>query len=907
MMESPEPASPGAPHGPNHDSMVTVALSDIQSNSEHTQPDWRTLDIPPTPVQATHCKEDNKTKTESFGPMALQDAARTTPTPVDEPPTPTLAEAGQTNARQTEEEADNEVDWENLDRTEEQEPRGEGSDNSTALLLARLEQENNALATNPKSALSSAPRTQRHQRQSRSESLVQIKKLINEPARSELRYSQLQPPPMTELEFWAALVADYPQTAQRLPTLTSNKIQQGVPPPLRGVVWPSLAGARDPTLLEEFQRLSGESSPYDGLIGKDIGRSFPNVEMFRDPNGEGQQMLARVLRCFSLYDAKIGYCQGLGFVVGPLLMHMSDAEAFCVLVRLMDHYNLRTCYLPDLSGLHLHVYQFQNLLARHRPELFEHLESLNVEPIYVSQWFLSFFAVACPLPMLLRIYDVIFLEGACETLMRVALSLMQRNEKRILACSEFEDVMQLLLSRSLWDTYAFNADDLVNDFVSLTSLVTIESLQALEASYNQSQGMPTGISFPQMQATASRFLGRLWAGSNSHNSVKSLNPNPTSSRPTSILRRSTSKQSMTSTLNSVESVSDASTAPTELSAATNSDQKSRKSNMSTHHKDRDLHTQIEDLLMALSDLQRQQADLTRELQQEREEREEDRTLAKQMLNHILELPAEEQPAELVSKAQARFVAGEPKDASITQTKHQLHDDMTRWKEMHQVEARRCLDLTRRMDDFEQENASLKEQLREARGRIQDGYRDRQRLERMNKELRALKTPESTTPSESVSTSTDSESTSPTGLRELRLVRTNSHSQKSPTFSKRASSLGLQSVLATENNKPVAEETLLLELVNSKTAEAIAKQELEEVKGKLDSLRKMISATHSQSSPSLESRNSFIGSSPSRASVLKSPTEPAKSPGTSSNIGAGGGGFFSGWGRRATPASNESPS
>lgn len=177
------------------------------------------------------------------------------------------------------------------------------------------------------------PNVSQHQRQSRSQSLHQIKRLINEPTRSELRYSQLSPPPMTELEFWAALVADYPQTAQRLPTLTSNKIQGGVPPPLRGVVWPSLAGARDATLLEEFHRLTGESSPYNDLIGKDIGRSFPNVEMFRDPDGEGQQMLARVLQCFSLYDTKIGYCQGLGFVVGPLLMHMTDAEAFCVLVR----------------------------------------------------------------------------------------------------------------------------------------------------------------------------------------------------------------------------------------------------------------------------------------------------------------------------------------------------------------------------------------------------------------------------------------------------------------------------------------------------------------------------------------------------------------------------------------------
>lgn len=183
------------------------------------------------------------------------------------------------------------------------------------------------MATNPKSGLSSHTKK-------RSQSLHHIKRLIKDDSQhSSIRYSQLPAPPMTELEFWAALVSDYHQTAQRLPTLTTNKIRSGVPPPLRGVVWPSLAGARDQHLLAEYQRLCGESSPYEGMIGKDIGRSFPNVEMFRDPNGEGQQMLARVLKCFSLYDTKIGYCQGLGFVVGPLLMHMTDAEAFCVLVR----------------------------------------------------------------------------------------------------------------------------------------------------------------------------------------------------------------------------------------------------------------------------------------------------------------------------------------------------------------------------------------------------------------------------------------------------------------------------------------------------------------------------------------------------------------------------------------------
>lgn len=225
------------------------------------------------------------------------------------------------------------VDWDELEKSEERAPRDEGSDESTAFLLARLEQENNALATNPKAALARA-RSTRKGTKVRPPSIQHLKKLVNEPTKTSLRYSLVpDPPPMTELEFWAALVNDYPQTAQRLPTLTSNKIRSGVPPPLRGVVWMSIAGSRDPLLEPEYDRLCGESSPYENLIGKDIGRSFPGIEMFRDPSGDGQQMLGRVLKCFSLYDQKIGYCQGLGFVVGPLLMHMGDKEAFCVLVR----------------------------------------------------------------------------------------------------------------------------------------------------------------------------------------------------------------------------------------------------------------------------------------------------------------------------------------------------------------------------------------------------------------------------------------------------------------------------------------------------------------------------------------------------------------------------------------------
>ena len=222
------------------------------------------------------------------------------------------------------------VDWAELDRTEEQEQRDDATDESTAFLLAMLEKENNALAVDPKAGLGHA----RSRSASRPPSFHQIKKLVIEPPKPSLRYSMLPtPPPMTELEFWSALVRDYAQTALRLPTLTSNKIRSGIPPPLRGVVWQSIAGARDSRLEDEYMRLCVEPSPYGKAIDKDVGRSFPGVDMFRDPNGDGQRMLTKVLNAFSLWDQEIGYCQGLGFVVGPLLMHMGDKEAFCILVR----------------------------------------------------------------------------------------------------------------------------------------------------------------------------------------------------------------------------------------------------------------------------------------------------------------------------------------------------------------------------------------------------------------------------------------------------------------------------------------------------------------------------------------------------------------------------------------------
>ncbi|MCJ1355038.1 MAG: hypothetical protein MMC33_005029 [Icmadophila ericetorum] len=826
------------------------------------------------------------------------------------------------------------VDWEELEKTEKQEQRDEGSDASTAFLLARLEQENNALATNPKAGLARA----RARSGSRPPSIQQLKRLVNEPTRPSLRYSMLPvPPAMTELEFWAALVADYPQTAQRLPTLTSHKIRGGIPPPLRGVVWMSITGAREPSLEDEYDRLCGEHSPYEKLIGKDIGRSYPGVDMFRDPDGEGQKMLGKVLKAFSLWDQEIGYCQGLGFVVGPLLMHMGDKEAFCVLVRLMEHYDLRSCFLPDLSGLHLRVYQFQHLLSQHLPTLSAHLEGVKIEPLYLSQWFLSFFGVTCPLPMLLRIYDVILTEGASETLMRVALSLMRRNEKKILATTEFEEIMQLLLSRGLWDTYNLNADDLVNDFCGLTGLVTRESLESLETSFKEirSDDATSPIATkPSIHSAASRFLGRFWVGTGGTGKPSLFSPSLTApSRPVSQLRRTPSKQSMASTLSSIESAeSGASTAPSD---STNSStvmspdwipQKpasissvSAPTRQTSGNKDKDLHSQIEDLLTALSDMQRDQTLLASELQKEREAREEDRAVVQQTVERIKkqngltaifegvagdvleEKNLSKETMESLVVLEEHFVVVSHKRSSIVQSKHQLREDVNRWKEQYNEEVAKSAALSRQLMEKERDNSSLREQLKDVRARVQDSHRDRQRLEKNIQDLKNRKSNIPDTAPDTPTSATSEYGTSSGGLREFKLGRPTqiNTSQPSPVFSKRISSLSAQTVLSTEDHKPANEDALLLELVNAKTAEAVARQELEEVKGKLDSLRRLLGGKSVP--PSSASQRQ---APPSPGLPLPSPVKAAHDPPKPASP-LPSGGFFSGWGKRAVSSSSVS--
>ena len=498
---------------------------------------------------------------------------------------------------------------------------------------------------------------------------------------------------------------------------------------------------------------------------------------------------------------------------------------------------------------------------------------------------------------------------------------------------------------SVW-TQRTIPDDLVRDFVSFTEDVTREKLQGLEAIFREEQD---AVSTTKVQKSATSFLGRLWGGSNSTKSV-ALSPGLTApSRPLSFLRRTPSTQSLASTLKSTDgsesSTNTQSTALTDISRVSEVPSikighESRALSIKTGHSsnDRDLHYQIEQLLMSVSQLQRSNTELEAALQKQREERKEDHRIVREVLDKMRQKPSSlSAPSDRASRRRTTITAGTLPQAadeglsvapvpqemgeaakvldarfpthqthhrasSMFETKQVLRDNLARMKEQMTSESLRAQAIARELNDVQADLNISREALKETRQRLQDSYNQNQKLEKTVQDLRqnvrkgsfpAIDSTPDSTPSLSRSNTTDSvlSGRGGGGLREFRLGRSDStKSTKAPiSFAKRSSSLATQQVLSnTENQAPADNEALLLELVNAKTAEAVAKQELEEMRNKFEQMKK---AMNVQTPPAAKA------TPPAATPPAAVQATPAPAPAANAGTGWGWGGW------KRTPSTN----
>jgi len=221
-----------------------------------------------------------------------------------------------------------------------------------------------------------------------------------------------------------------------------RRVRRGIPPQYRWEVWKAAMHLQthEDILALDYRSLSSRNNPWTSVIEIDITRTFPELKSFGQNH---QNQLWRVLNAYASHNPDLGYCQGMNFVAGLLLLvsNFREEECFSVLVCLMDHLGLAGFYGEKLPLFRRYLRACDMLVKETVPDLREHFKKENVNaPVYLHQWFLTLFINCFPLSMVTIIWDAIICEGL-EVLLRIAVSILQVLKDSLLAM-QFEEIIK---------------------------------------------------------------------------------------------------------------------------------------------------------------------------------------------------------------------------------------------------------------------------------------------------------------------------------------------------------------------------------------------------------------------------------------------------------------------------------
>eukprot|EP00064_Thunnus_orientalis_P014599 superscaffoldBa00002558_g14646 len=284
-------------------------------------------------------------------------------------------------------------------------------------LLAKLEEQNRLLETDSKSL-----RSMNGSRRNSGSSLVS-----SSSASSNLSHLEED-----SWILWGRIVNEWEEVRKKKEKQLKDLVRKGIPHHFRAIVWQLLCNAQNMPIKDQYSELLKMTSPCEKLIRRDIARTYPEHEFFKEKDSLGQEVLFNVMKAYSLVDREVGYCQGSAFIVGLLLMQMPEEEAFCVFVKLMQDYRLRELFKPSMAELGLCMYQFECMIQEQLPELHVHFQAQSFHTsMYASSWFLTIFLTSFPLAVATRIFDIFMCEGL-EIVFRVGLAILQMNQTELI-------------------------------------------------------------------------------------------------------------------------------------------------------------------------------------------------------------------------------------------------------------------------------------------------------------------------------------------------------------------------------------------------------------------------------------------------------------------------------------------
>ena len=178
--------------------------------------------------------------------------------------------------------------------------------------------------------------------------------------------------------------------------------------------------------------------PSENQIKLDLKRTFPEEKACMKESFI--QKLKNILVCYSTRNTSVGYCQGMNFIGGRLLLIMGNEEqTFWLFTQIMEKV-LPIIYYSELVGIVVETTLIENLISLYFPELYEYLQDNNFNiPLrnFIHKWMVCLFTQTMSPEMVYTFLDFLFLEGS-DLLIKNSLFIISFIHDKLLQNNDFQ-------------------------------------------------------------------------------------------------------------------------------------------------------------------------------------------------------------------------------------------------------------------------------------------------------------------------------------------------------------------------------------------------------------------------------------------------------------------------------------
>ncbi|CAI5954306.1 unnamed protein product [Closterium sp. NIES-65] len=168
-------------------------------------------------------------------------------------------------------------------------------------------------------------------------------------------------------------------------------------------------------------------------IDKDVVRTDRHLPFFAGEGNENLERVRRILITYAFYNFDLGYCQGMGDLLAPLLMVLGDeVEAFWAFTAYME--TMAPNFHRDQSGMHAQLQALSQLVQLVDPPLYEYLESVDcLNFFFCFRWILVRFKREFEFEDTCRLWEALWSCHLSQHLhLFVAAAVLKRHRRRIM-------------------------------------------------------------------------------------------------------------------------------------------------------------------------------------------------------------------------------------------------------------------------------------------------------------------------------------------------------------------------------------------------------------------------------------------------------------------------------------------